>query len=77
MFGKRLDSAWGALLPCALIALISMSGLSFAAWRMVMVGALLATVVMLFHQRLRHYLLLPSCLALMGGMVVIAINFVR
>jgi len=74
MFVKRLDSAWGVLLPCALMPLISLMELSFTAWRMIIVSALLVTVAMLFHQRLRHYLLLPSCLALMGGMAAIAIK---
>lgn len=52
--GKKLDSAWGVLLPCI---------------------ALLLTVVMLFNQRLRHYLLLPSCLALAGGLAAVSVNF--
>ena len=30
---------------------------------------------MLFHRRLRHYLLLPSCLALAGGLAAVAVNF--
>lgn len=75
MFGKRLDSAWGVLLPCAVIPLITLMNLSFSEWRVVMVIALLATVAMLYHKRLRHYLLLPSCLALAGGMAAISVNF--
>ena len=75
MLGKRLDSGWGVLLPCALMPLITLLHLSFAEWRVVMVIALLATAVMLYHKRLRHYLLLPSCLALAGGMAAISINF--
>lgn len=75
MLGKRLDSGWGVLLPCALMPLITLLHLSFAEWRVVMVISLLATVVMLYHKRLRHYLLLPSCLALAGGMAAISINF--
>ncbi len=75
MLGKRLDSGWGVLLPCALMPLITLLHLSFAEWRVVMVIALLATAVMLYHKRLRHYLLLPSCLALTGGMAAISINF--
>lgn len=75
MFGKRLDSAWGVLLPCAVIPLITLMNLSFSEWRVVLVIALLATVAMLYHKRLRHYLLLPSCLALAGGMVAISVNF--
>ena len=75
MFGKRLDSAWGILLPCAVIPLITLMNLSFSEWRVIMVIALLATIAMLYHKRLRHYLLLPSCLALAGGMAAISVNF--
>lgn len=75
MSGKRLDSGWGVLLPCALMPLITLLHLSFTEWRVVMVIALLATAVMLYHKRLRHYLLLPSCLALAGGMAAISLNF--
>ncbi|MFU9137130.1 DUF1435 domain-containing protein [Erwinia tasmaniensis] len=75
LFGKRLDSAWGVLLPCALMPLIALMNLTFSGWRVVVVIALLSTVVMLFHKRLRHYLLLPSCLALAGGMAAISLNF--
>ncbi|MDW8844632.1 DUF1435 domain-containing protein [Erwinia sp. MMLR14_017] len=75
MSGKRLDSGWGVLLPCAVMPLIPLMNLSFSSWRVVMVIALLATLVMLFHQRLRHYLLLPSCLALAGGVAAITLNY--
>ncbi|WP_067703843.1 DUF1435 domain-containing protein [Erwinia sp. ErVv1] len=75
LLGKRLDSAWGVLLPCALMPLIALMNLTFSGWRVVVVIALLSTVVMLFHERLRHYLLLPSCLALAGGMAAISLNF--
>jgi hypothetical protein len=36
---------------------------------------MLATLVMLFNSRLRHYLLLPSCMALAGGLAAISLNF--
>jgi len=75
MLGKRLDSGWGVLLPCALMPLMTMMELSFSEWRWLMVVALLATVVMLCHKRLRHYLLLPSCLALAGGVAAASLNF--
>ncbi|MCX8959425.1 DUF1435 domain-containing protein [Erwinia psidii] len=73
--GKRLDSAWGVLLPCALMPLIILLDLSFSQWRTMMVMALLATLAMLCNPRSRHYLLLPSCLALAGGMAAISANF--
>ena len=76
MMGKRLDSGWGVLLPCAAMPLIALMELSFTEWRVLMVVAFLATALMLFHKRLRHYLLLPSCMALMGGVLAMVVNFV-
>ena len=75
MTGKKLDSGWGVLVPCAMMPLVALMELSFSEWRVLMVVALLATVVMLFHKRLRHYLLLPSCIALAGGLAALSVNF--
>ena len=75
MIGKRLDSGWGVLIPCAMMPLVALMELSFSEWRVLMVVAFLATVVMLFHKRLRHYMLLPSCIALAGGLAAISVNF--
>ncbi|KAA6098040.1 MULTISPECIES: DUF1435 domain-containing protein [Pantoea] len=75
VMGKRLDSGWGVLLPCAAMPVFALWEPSFSQWRLVMIVALLLTVVMLFHHRLRHYLLLPSCLALAGGLAAISVNF--
>nr|MBA2815860.1 hypothetical protein [Candidatus Pantoea persica] len=48
---------------------------SFSQGRLVMIVALLLTVAMLFHRRFRNYLLLPSCLALTGGIAAVSVNF--
>ncbi len=74
MLGKRLESGWGVLLPCAMIPVLAMMDLSFSQWRALMVIALLATVSMLYHKRLRHYLLLPSCIALAGSLMAISVK---
>jgi len=73
---KRLDSAWGVLLPFAIVPVMALMELSFNQWRGVMVIALLATISMLYHKKLRHYLLLPSCMALAGCLVAISLKFV-
>ncbi|QDY40853.1 DUF1435 domain-containing protein [Candidatus Pantoea soli] len=73
--GKRLDSGWGVLLPCAALPVFAWWEPGFSQWRGVMIVALLLTVVMLFHRRLRRYLLLPSCLALAGGLAAVSMNF--
>ncbi|MGK3143240.1 DUF1435 domain-containing protein [Pantoea sp. C2G6] len=75
ILGKKLDSGWGVLLPCAALPLFALWEPSFNQWRIVMVITLLLTIGMLFTPRLRHYLLLPSCLALAGGMAAISVNF--
>lgn len=73
--GKRLESAWGVLLPCVFMPLIILLDLSFSQWRTMIVMALLVTIAMLFNPRSRHYLLLPSCLALTGVIAAISVNF--
>lgn len=75
MLGKKLDSGWGILLPCTMMPVITSMNLTFGEWRLIMVIALLATIVMLYHKRLRHYLLLPSCMALTGSIAAISLNF--
>ncbi len=71
MKGNKLDSAWGVLLPCAAMPCFALWESSFSQWRVIIIVALLLTVVMLFHRRLGHYLLLPSCLALAGSLAAI------
>ncbi|MFH8133287.1 DUF1435 domain-containing protein [Pantoea osteomyelitidis] len=75
MLGNKLDSGWGVLLPCAAMPVFALWEPSFSQWRLVIVVTLILTLVMLFHQKLRHYLLLPSCLALAGGLGAMAVNF--
>ncbi len=47
--------------------LLALIDLNMMQLRTLIVIAMLATLVMLFNSRLRHYLLLPSCMALAGG----------
>ncbi|EEP95794.1 hypothetical protein yaldo0001_29050 [Yersinia aldovae ATCC 35236] len=35
---------------------------------------MLATISMLYHARLRHFLLLPSCLALLSGLTAVLMH---
>ena len=75
MTGKKLDSGWGVLVPCAMMPLVALMELSFSEWRVLMGVAFLATVGMLYHKRLRHYMLLPSCIALAAGLVALSVNY--
>ncbi|MBJ7222635.1 MULTISPECIES: DUF1435 domain-containing protein [unclassified Brenneria] len=73
--GKRLSSAWGVLLPCAVMPLLAVLDLNLTHLKVIIAIALLATLAMLLHQRLRHYLLLPSCIALAGGLAALSVVF--
>ncbi|WP_192457656.1 DUF1435 domain-containing protein [Musicola keenii] len=72
--GKRLSSAWGVLLPSSLVPLLAMSELNLTSLKYICAIAMLATLGMLFHHRMRHYLLLPSCIALAGGLAALSMT---
>lgn len=74
MLPRALESGWGIILPGIVVTLLAFGGLTFDQWRGVMVLALLATSAMLYHKRLRHFVLLPSCIALTSGLMLIALN---
>ncbi|UQY44729.1 DUF1435 domain-containing protein [Erwinia sp. PK3-005] len=74
IMGERLQSAWSVLLPGALMPLVASMNLSFGQWRWLLLTALLMTVVMLVHHRLRRYILLPSCIALAGALAAVSVN---
>ncbi|WNN48021.1 DUF1435 domain-containing protein [Siccibacter colletis] len=70
MLQRTLESGWGVLLPASLVAALALGDLTFAQWRVVVVLGLLATAGMLYHKRLRHYVLLPSCIAFASAMML-------
>ena len=74
MLQRALESGWGVVLPGVIVTLLALSGLTFEQWRGVVVLALLASSAMLYHKRLRHFVLLPSCVALISGMMLMALN---
>ncbi len=67
MLQRTLGSGWGVLLPGLLITGLMYADLSPDQWRIVILMGLVLTPVMLYHKQLRHYVLLPSCLALIAG----------
>ncbi|WP_029684546.1 DUF1435 domain-containing protein [Tatumella saanichensis] len=75
ILGKKIDSGWGVLLPCAALPVFALWHPGFEQWRLVMLAAFLLTLVTLLHPRLRTYLLLPSCLVLSGGIGALIVNF--
>ena len=74
MLQRTLGSGWGVLLPGILIAGMAFSDLSVYVWKAIIVLGLLLTSLMLYHKRLRHFVLLPSCAALIGGIVLVMMN---
>jgi len=73
--GKRLASAWGVLLPCALLPFLALADFSLDQLRVLVIVSMLATLLMLFNSKLRHYVLLPSFMALAGGIAAVSVNF--
>lgn len=75
MLQRALASGWGVLLPGIFIAGLAFSDLPVYAWKAVIVLGLLLTSLMLYHKRLRHFVLLPSCAAVIGGLVLVMMNW--
>ena len=74
MLQRMLGSGWGVFLPGLLIAGLTYADLSPDQWRIVILIGLLLTPVMLYHKQLRHYILLPSCLVLIAGVMLMIMN---
>lgn len=74
MLQRTLGSGWGILLPGIFITGLAFAGLSIDAWKVLIVLGLLLTSLMLYHKRLRHFVLLPSCVALISCMVLVMMN---
>lgn len=49
--------------------------LSAYALKLLIVSGLLLSALMLYHKQLRHFVLLPSCIALIGGMMLAMMNW--
>lgn len=74
MLQRSLESAWGVVVPGLIVAALVYMDLSFSQWRVLVVLGLVASTVMLYHRRLRHYVLLPSGVAFASGLVLVMMN---
>ncbi|NIY48158.1 DUF1435 domain-containing protein [Cedecea colo] len=74
MLQRQLESVWGALVPGPIVAGLVYMDLSFSQWRALMVLGLVASTTMLFHRRLRHYVLLPSGIVFASGLALVMLN---
>jgi hypothetical protein len=66
MLSRALGSGWGVLLPGMIISTLAFVDLPLAIWKGIIVAGLLLTSVMIWHKQLRHFVLLPSCVALIS-----------
>ena len=74
MLQRALGSGWAILIPGIVVAVMAFADLPLDAWRTVIVIGLLLTPAMLYHKRLRHFILLPSGVALVGGIIMAMLN---
>ena len=74
MLNRVLGSAWGVLLPGVVLGGLMFADLSIHFWKAIIVSGLLVTSGMIWHKQLRHFVLLPSCMALIGGILVILMS---
>ncbi|EBS4936913.1 DUF1435 domain-containing protein [Salmonella enterica subsp. enterica serovar Goverdhan] len=75
MLQRTLGSGWGVLLLGVIIVGLAFIGLSAYALKLLIVSGLLLSALMLYHKQLRHFVLLPSCIALIGGMMLAMTNW--
>lgn len=71
MLQRRLQSGWGITVAAVAVALLTCLELSFEQWRLLITSGLLMTTIMLYHKKLRHFILLPSCIAFASGLLLI------
>ncbi len=74
MLNRTLGSGWGVLLPGAILGGLMFADLSINVWKAIIVSGLLVTSGMIWHKQLRHFVLLPSCVALVSGILVILMS---
>ncbi|MCT4701893.1 DUF1435 domain-containing protein [Enterobacteriaceae bacterium H20N1] len=74
MLQRSLESAWGTIVPALIVAALVYMDLSFSQWRVLVALGLVASTAMLFHRRLRHYVLLPSCVAFASGLALVMMS---
>jgi len=74
MLNRALGSGWGVLLPGGILGGLMFADLSIDIWKAIIVSGLLVTSAMIWHKQLRHFVLLPSCVALVSGILVILMS---
>ncbi|CTQ20408.1 conserved membrane hypothetical protein [Klebsiella variicola] len=75
MLQRALGSGWGVVVPGVLIAALGYAGVSADVWRALVTVGMLMSAAMIWHRQLRHFILLPSCVALIGGIMLMILDF--
>lgn len=73
MLQKGLKVGGGALLSGMTVIILASNGITFGEWRAIMIMAMISTMGMLFHHRLRRYMLLP-CIVAASALVVFTLH---
>lgn len=74
MLQRALGSGWAVVVPGALIVALGYAGVSADVWRTLVAVGMLMSTVMIWHRQLRHFILLPSCVALIGGIMLMMVD---
>ncbi|MRS15327.1 DUF1435 family protein [Enterobacteriaceae bacterium RIT691] len=74
MLQRALGSGWGVLIPGIVLAALGFAGLSAETWRGLIVTGLLLSCAMIWHRQWRHFVLLPSAIAVISGMMLVMMN---
>lgn len=74
MLQRALGSGWGVIVPGVLIVALGYAGVSADVWRTLVAVGMLMSAAMIWHRRLRHFILLPSCVALVGGIMLMLVD---
>lgn len=74
MLQRALGSGWGVMIPGALIVALGYAGVSADVWRVLVAVGMLMSSAMIWHRQLRHFILLPSCVALIGGIMLMIVD---
>ena len=74
MLQRALGSGWAVVVPGALIVALGYAGVSADVWRTLVAVGMLMSAVMIWHRQLRHFILLPSCVALVGGIMLMLVD---
>lgn len=74
MLQRALGSGWGVMIPGALIVALGYAGVSADVWRVLVAVGMLMSAAMIWRRQLRHFILLPSCVALIGGIMLMIVD---